>query len=112
MDYEQKYFDLLYENKKIKNEIKQLENDINLLKNKNYIAIIVSYERRVHAIKEEVKQKNFLIKEIESLIKENPLVFIDMYVAIDIETIIKNENKNVHFISDLEKILKKYKEEN
>lgn len=33
MDYEQKYYDLLYENRQLKNEIDILENELILIKN-------------------------------------------------------------------------------
>lgn len=57
-DYEQLYYDLLYENKKLKEKIRELEDDLNISNN-------------------QVKKKNVLllkkelIKEIEMYFKKN-----------------------------------------
>lgn len=57
-DYEQLYYDLLYENKKLKEKIKELEDDLNIsnsqIKNKNALLL-----------------KKELIKELEMYFKKN-----------------------------------------
>lgn len=54
MDYEQGYYDLLYKNKSLRNKIIDLENDINLLKNKKYLAIVISYNKKIIDFKEKI----------------------------------------------------------
>lgn len=47
MDYEQEYYDLLYENRKLKNEVDILENELCLIKNdKKYMAITLTFVKK------------------------------------------------------------------
>ena len=49
MDYEQEYFDLLYENRKLKNKIDILENELVLIKNdKKFMAITLTFVNKIN----------------------------------------------------------------
>lgn len=55
-DYEQLYYDLLYENKQLKKKVEELESDLNLIKKKD---------------KENISIKKEVIKEIIKYFKSN-----------------------------------------
>lgn len=55
-DYEQLYYDLLFENKQLKKKISELESDINLIKRKD---------------KEKILLKKEIIKAINQYFKNN-----------------------------------------
>jgi hypothetical protein len=51
MDLEQEYYDLLYENRKLKNEIDILENELVLIKNdKKFMAITLTFVNKVNKL--------------------------------------------------------------
>lgn len=51
MDYEQEYYDLLYENRKLKNEVDILENELCLIKNdKRYMAITLTFVKKINEL--------------------------------------------------------------
>nr|DAW09836.1 MAG TPA: hypothetical protein [Caudoviricetes sp.] len=51
MDLEQEYYDLLYENRKLKNEIDILENELVLIKNdKKFMAITLTFVNKINKL--------------------------------------------------------------
>lgn len=51
MDLEQEYYDLLYENRKLKNEIDILENELVLIKNdKKFMAITLTLVNKINKL--------------------------------------------------------------
>ena len=51
MDLEQEYHDLLYENRKLKNEIDILENELVLIKNdKKFMAITLTFVNKINKL--------------------------------------------------------------
>lgn len=51
MDLEQEYYNLLYENRKLKNEIDILENELVLIKNdKKFMAITLTFVNKVNKL--------------------------------------------------------------
>lgn len=51
MDPEQEYYDLLYENRKLKNEIDILENELVLIKNdKKFMAITLTFVNKINKL--------------------------------------------------------------
>ena len=51
MDIEQEYYDLLYENRKLKNEIDILENELILIKNdKKFMAITLTFVNKINEL--------------------------------------------------------------
>jgi len=51
MDLEQEYYDLLYENRKLKNEIDILENELVLIKNdKKFMAVTLTFVNKVNKL--------------------------------------------------------------
>ncbi len=51
MDLEQEYYDLLYENRKLKNEIDILENELVLIKNdKKFMAIALTFVNKINKL--------------------------------------------------------------
>lgn len=51
MDLEQEYYDLLYENRKLKNEIDILENELVLIKNdKKFMVITLTFVNKVNKL--------------------------------------------------------------
>lgn len=51
MDIEQEYYDLLYENRKLKNKIDILENELILIKNdKKFMAITLTFGHKINEL--------------------------------------------------------------
>lgn len=51
MDLEQEYYDLLYENRKLKNEIDILENELVLIKNdKKFMTIALTFVNKINKL--------------------------------------------------------------
>ncbi len=51
MDLEQEYYDLLYENRKLKNEIDILESELILIKNdKKFMAITLTFVNKINEL--------------------------------------------------------------
>ncbi|MEI3530667.1 MAG: hypothetical protein V8Q75_06400 [Bacilli bacterium] len=51
MDYEQEYYNLLYENRKLKNEVDILGNELCLIKNnKRYMAITLTFVKKINEL--------------------------------------------------------------
>ncbi len=51
MDLEQEYYDLLYENRKLKNKIDILENELILIKNdKKFMAITLTFVNKINEL--------------------------------------------------------------
>ena len=51
MDLEQEYYDLLYENRKLKNEIDNLENELVLIKNdKKFMARTLTFVNKINKL--------------------------------------------------------------
>lgn len=51
MNLEQEYYDLLYENRKLKNEIDILENELVLIKNdKKFMAITLTFVNKINKL--------------------------------------------------------------
>lgn len=67
MDYEQKYYDLYYEVRKLKVENQVLREELELFKsNKNYMAIALTYVKKIKELTEELNK----LKECENKVEK------------------------------------------
>lgn len=68
MDYEQKYYDLYYEVRKLKVENQVLREELELFKsNKNYMAIALTYVKKIKELTEELNK----LKECENKVEKS-----------------------------------------
>lgn len=72
MDYEEKYYDLLYENRRLKSKNEILEEELKLFhSNKNYMAISLTYVKRIKELTEQLDKYKYAKTEAKSEIQGN-----------------------------------------
>lgn len=74
MDYEQEYFDLLYENRKLKNKIDILENELVLIKNdKKFMAITLTFVNKINELNKIINKIYIYNKKIIKIEKSKEI---------------------------------------